>query len=222
MNIVNEFASILKTLDRIDDLKKEKLENEKIINEINEEDKSVSVIEKELESLNIKMHNFKFIKVAKPISYAFSFVFLVAVITLFISTSVINLSNNNIVDVLILSTFLGAPFPSLVKLYFGELSKTIGYHSLEEIQKLIEEKEQQKELIKSKSETNKEILTQKEQRQIEIDKEMEACTSRVHQYVDIAKQFFNLNNSEFLQASNSLMQVINTEDEKGNAYQKRK
>lgn len=84
---------------------------------------SVSVIEKELETLNIKMNNFKLIKVVKPISYAVVLIGIVAVITLFISNSVISLSSNNIVAVIILSTFLGAPSTLLVKLYFGELKQ---------------------------------------------------------------------------------------------------
>lgn len=217
MDKINELK---KLKEHIENLRQKKLDNKKTIEEIKNEENSIEKLERNIQGLRFSKFDIrmaKFCKITSLVFLIYGFVSLISGISL---GRMGNLLHFIVGWVMGVAVFAG--FSCILK---EKCLKEYGCSSIKEINNQIEEKEKQKELIKSKSETNKEILIEKEKRQIELDEEIKKCATELSKYEAVKDGIVNefLNSPEFLQKLNNQM-LENEEiaqEEKGISYQKR-
>ena len=233
MNKINELKK------RLDELEQEKSSNNKLIDELNQND--VGVIEtdiKNLKTLVTKIKKSKVLGLVGSISSVIGFALTFSSFGLMLSSS-----NSSILDVIaqyFFSGFSHAKFMvnSLIIVSFGvgAVLSTIGIkqfrdsrdflhlHNLKFIQWLIKKNEKQLELAKENSEVNKQKLNEINSKQEEINSEIENVKIKLSRYELAKSEVINefLNSDEFQETVQKLYEFYNkgSEDDKG--YQKQK
>lgn len=209
MDKINELKE-LKEL--IENLKQEKLDNEKDIEEIKNEENNIEKLEQDIRGLCLSKFDIR-LSIATKVIAVITLIFCIVSVVSGISLG--KMGVENIIRSIVALILGGGFFYGIAYLVKYNCIKEYCCSSLKEIRNKIEEKEKQKELIKSKSEANKEILIEKEQRQIELNEEIEKCATELSKYEAVKDDLVNkfLNSPEFIQAMNSQMSMLLDEEQ---------
>lgn len=216
MNKINE----LKT--KLEKLIQEKQSNEESIKVLQQND--VSVLEKELQDLNNKVKDSEKAKKRKLIPLIGAIVLLIMPIFVayacLLSTGALNAA-----FLAVVTSYIFAAYP--IKWSFVEYldDRNLSKKSrLNDLQKQIDEKEEQMELAKQNEKANEEKLVELEGRNSEISIETANCENKISKYEEIKHEMINaiVNNPEFLNNLDALVNNGQGETTEEKEPQKRK
>lgn len=213
---------------KLEQLKQEKINNEKMLTEIQQND--VQVIEQELEGLNTLMSNINNAKKQGKIATIFAHtglaVFAISASLFFVALNaeafvsaqmqqglLSFIGNNSDMICLIFGIMAVAGLTSVISTMWPIKSSAqfLIDNNDENIQSQIDEKEKQKELAKQNSKSNEQKLSTLNKRQVELDEEIKNYESKISIYEKVTKQLISefMSSSQFLEKRETKVKAYN-------------
>lgn len=189
---------------KLEELKQEKINNEKVVTKIQRND--IHIIEQELEGLNTLMSNIK--KAKKEKTFGNILVYLNLNIAFNATTLMFD---GNIPIGIYIALMLSSCIGGALSMVWSTLnSRFLTDHKDENIQSQIEEKEKQKELTKKNSKSNEQKLSELNKRQVGLDLEIKSYESRILIYEEATKQLVSeyMDSLQFLEKRDTKVREI--------------